>query len=61
MYQIFFLAKEQATESGSGVLVTKDKDVKNSIQQEKRQVKNGSLLLSSTIFVLIPGQLQENN
>ena len=56
-----FLAKEKAKESGSGVLVTKEKDVKNSVQQEKRQVKNGSLLLSSPIFVLIPGQLQETS
>lgn len=50
MYYIFFLAKEKAKESGSGVLVTKEKDVKNSVQQEKRQVKNGSLLLFSIFF-----------
>ena len=36
MYYIFFLAKEKAKEGGSGVLVTKEKDVKNSVQQEKR-------------------------
>lgn len=52
MYYIFFLAKEKAKESGSGVLVTKEKDVKNSVQQEKRQVKNGSLLLFSIFFFL---------